>query len=151
MDTKHIIPFSKDIIKLENIETEAYRISERIKVDIRSLIKRKGAVIGISGGIDSSVTLALAVKALGAENVLGVMLPEKDSSSESKELALSLAEKYQVQTIEEDITEALTGFGCYKRRDEAVASVFPEYNPANFKMKIGINQSGLNQFLPPVF
>jgi NAD+ synthase len=79
------------------------------------------------------------------------MLPEKDSSPESKEFALKLANKFNVQTIEENITDALEGFGCYRRRDEAVASIFPEYNPEEYKMKIGVNQRGLNQFLPPVF
>jgi NAD+ synthase len=144
-------PFSKDILQFENIEAEADRISAQIRADIFGFLKRKGAIIGISGGIDSSVTLALIVKALGAENVLGIMLPEKDSSPESKEFALKLADKFKVQTLEEDITGALEGFGCYRRRDEAVTAVFPEYNPVDFKMKIGINQSGLNQFLPPVF
>lgn len=144
-------PFSKNILNFEKVESEADRISGKLKEDILGLLKRKGAVIGISGGIDSSVTLALAVNALGSEKVLGIMLPEKDSSPESKEFALKLAEKFNVQTIEENITNALEGFGCYKRRDKAVASVFPEYNPIDYKMKIGINQSGLNQFLPPVF
>ena len=143
--------FSRDILKFEDTETEANRISEKLMNDTLHVLKRKGAVIGISGGIDSSVTLALAVKALGSKNVIGILMPEKDSSPESKELALKLAHKFDVQTIEENITDALEGFGCYKRRDEAVASVFPEYNPNDFKMKIGINQSGLNQFLPPVF
>lgn len=151
MSTKFTNPFSRDILKFENVEAEANHISGKLKDDILGVLKRKGAVIGISGGIDSSVTLALAVKALGPEKVLGVMVPEKDSSPESKEFALKLAKKFNVQTIEEDITDALEGFGCYRRRDEAVASVFPEYNPVDYKMKIGINQSGLNQFLPPVF
>ena len=151
MDSKNTIPFSRDILKFENVEAEAERISEKIKDDILGVLKRKGAIIGISGGIDSSVTLALTVKALGGDKVLGIMLPEKDSSPESKDFALKLAEKFNVRTIEENITDALIGFGCYKRRDDAVANVFPEYNPNDFKMKIGINQSGLNQFLPPVF
>lgn len=144
-------PFSLDILNFKNIEEEVNRITGKLKDDILGTIKRKGAVIGISGGIDSSVTLALAVRALGAENVLGIMLPEKDSSPESKEFALKLAEKFGTQTIEENITGALDGFGCYQRRDEAVSSIFPEYNPIEYKMKIGINQRGLNQFLPPVF
>lgn len=143
--------FSKDILSFENIEAEANQISGRLREDIFKVLRRKGAVIGISGGIDSSVTLALAVKAIGAEKVLGIMLPEKDSSPESKELAIKLAEKFKIKTLEEDITGALDGFGCYKRRDEAVVTVFPEYNSFDYKMKIGINQSGLNQFLPPVF
>jgi NAD+ synthase len=79
------------------------------------------------------------------------MLPEKDSNSESKEFALKLANRFNVQTVEENITRALEGFGCYQRRDEAVASIFPEYTPVDYKMKIGINKSGINQNLPPVF
>lgn len=151
MDAKDIKPFSKNILKFERVEDEVERICSKLKVDLLSVLKRKGAVIGISGGIDSSVTLALAVRALGSEKVLGIMLPEKDSSPESKDYALKLADKFKIQTLEEDITGALVGFGCYKRRDEAVVSVFPEYDPLVYKMKIGINQSGLNQFLPPVF
>jgi len=143
--------YSRDILKFENNEAEVIRISEKIKDDTLRVLKRKGAVIGISGGVDSSVTLALAVKALGSENIIGIIMPERDSSLESKDLALKLASKFDVQTIEENITNALEGFGCYKRRDEAVIRVFPEYNPHDFKMKIGINQSGLSQFLPPVF
>lgn len=143
--------FSYNSLKIKDVGVEAERLSGQIKHDIQTILKRKGAVIGISGGIDSSVTLALAVNALGPDRVLGIMLPEKDSSPESKEFALKLADKFKIQTLEEDITAALDGFGCYRRRDEAVATVFPEYNPIEYKMKIGINQSGLNQFLPPVF
>ncbi len=143
--------FSSDILKIADINKEIERLSGKLKEDIFGKLKRKGAVIGISGGIDSSVTLALTVNAIGAENVLGLILPEKDSSHDSKELALQLAGKFKVKTIEEDITGALSGFGCYERRDEAVKDVFPEYNPETYKMKIGINQTGLNQFLPPVF
>lgn len=151
MTIKIVKPFSKDILSFENIESEANHISEQIRKDVFQNIKRKGAIVGISGGIDSSVTLGLTVNAIGNENVIGILLPEKDSSPESKDFALKLAEKFKIQTIEEDITAALNGFGCYFRRDEAVANLFPEYNPVDFKMKIGINQSGLNQFLPPVF
>lgn len=149
---KEIKPqFSRDILKIKDIELECNRIVNKLKEDVFGLTRRKGAVVGISGGIDSSTTLALAAKAIGSENILGVLLPEKDSSEESKDFALKLAKKFNVQTIEEDITGALEGFGCYSRRDEAVKRVFPEYNPSSFKMKIGVNQSGLNQFLPPVF
>ncbi len=103
------------------------------------VLKRNGAVVGISGGIDSSVTLALTAKALGGEKVLGILIPEKDSSPESKEFASMLAKQFDVQTVEENITMALEGLGSYQRRDEAVASIFPEYNPLDFPMKIGTN------------
>jgi NAD+ synthase len=151
LKTNALKEFSKDILKLIDVEEEANRISGKLKDDVFKTLKRKGAVIGVSGGIDSSVTLALIVRAIGPEKILAVMLPERDSSPESKDLAIILANKFKVKVIEENITEALEGFGCYKRRDEAVVSVFPEYNPINYKMKIGINQSGLNSFLPPVF
>lgn len=131
------ISFNKDIILIPNVGQEIERITFKLREDIHEKLKRKGAVVGISGGIDSSVTLALVVKALGADKILGIMLPEKDSSIESKEFALKLAEKFNVKTLEEDITMTLEGFGCYKRRDEAVVSLFPEYTPIAFKMKIG--------------
>ena len=88
MISKITIPFSKDILKFENVAAETERISGQLKVDILSALKRKGAVIGISGGIDSSVTLALTVKAIGAENVIGIMLPEKDSSRGKQRICL---------------------------------------------------------------
>lgn len=143
--------FSKEILFINNIESKVENISKKLKEDILMVLKRKGAIVGISGGIDSSVTLALAVKALGPEHVIGIMLPEKDSSADSKELALKLARQLGVQTIEENISGALEGFGCYQRRDEAVVAVFPEYNPVEFTMKIGINPKGISSNLPPVF
>ncbi len=95
--------------------------------------------------------MALAVHALGNERVFGVMIPEKDSSPDSLELAENLANKFDVKTVVENISPALDGFACYERRDEAVKNVFPEYDPSSYKMKIGVNQSGLNQKLPPLF
>lgn len=143
--------FSKEILIIDNIGAEVDRITDKLRDDLNNILRRKGAVVGISGGIDSSVSLALAVKAFGADKVLGVMLPEKDSNSDSKKLALELALKFGIQTLEEDITGALEGFACYKRRDEAVNAVFPEYNPTDFKMKISLNQGGINHNLPPLF
>ncbi|NOU18143.1 MAG: NAD(+) synthase [Bacteroidales bacterium] len=143
--------FNKEILRFNDPEKAANNIVQKIQHTVLETLKRNGGVIGISGGIDSSVTLALAVKALGSKNILGLILPEKDSNPESKQLALKLSDAFGVQTIEEDITQALEGFGCYRRRDEAVRSIFPEYDPCYYKMKIGINQTGLNQNLPPVF
>ena len=118
--------FSRDIIKLQNAEQTALDIETRLKNDIFNVLKRRGATIGISGGIDSSVTFALTVNAIGADRVIGIIMPEHDSSPDSKNLALKLADKFGVKTIEEDMTPALAGFGCYSRRDQAVKSVFSE-------------------------
>ena len=144
-------PFSKDIILLENIESVVNEIVNKMQQDVLHTMKRNGGVIGISGGIDSSVCLALAVKAFGPDKILAIMLPEKDSSPDSEVLAMKLAQIYGVKAIMEDITAALSGFKCYERRDEAVAKVFPEYDPGTHKMKIGIKQSGLFSNLPPIF
>jgi NAD+ synthase len=143
--------FSKELIKLDNVEQTVSAITENLRNDIFQILKRKGAIVGISGGIDSSVTLALAVKAIGPEKVLGIIMPENDSSPDSKKLALELADRFGVATIEENMTPPLAGFGCYKRRDEAVKSVIPEYNPETDKFKIEIKQRILNMKLPPVF
>ncbi|MEI6679683.1 MAG: NAD(+) synthase [Mariniphaga sp.] len=145
------IQFSRDIIQLKNVELVVEGICSKLKEDVFHVLRRKGAIIGISGGIDSSVALALAVKALGAENLLGVMLPEKDSSPESRILAQNLADKFGVKTVVEDISLALEGFHCYSRRDEAVKRVIPDYNPATDKMKIGIPKNTSEKNLPPVF
>jgi len=144
-------PFSKEIILLENVEEVADNIIKQIQTDVNKNLKRFGGVVGISGGIDSSVCMALAAKALGPDNVLGVMLPEHDSSPDSEMLAQELADKFGVKAIKEDVTGALKGFGCYESRDEAVKRVFPEYDPETWKMKIGIRQSGLYNNLPPIF
>ncbi len=151
MEEKFQTFFSKDVLFINDIESGITSIIQKLKEDVFSLTKRKGAIVGISGGIDSSVTLALTAKAIGAKNVIGILLPEKDSSNESKELALMLAHQLGVKTIEENITAALEGFGCYRRRDEAVKSIFPEYDAQYYSMKIGINPEGIRQNLPPVF
>jgi NAD+ synthase len=144
-------PFSKDIILLTDVEAVTNKIIQKLQKDVLQNIKRLGAVVGTSGGIDSSVCLALSAKAFGPERVLGIMLPEKDSSHESEALARELTAGFGVKVIKEDITAALSGFKCYERRDDAVRHVFPQYDPKTYKMKIGIKQSGLSNNLPPVF
>jgi NAD+ synthase len=143
--------FNADVLKIDDVETCVNQITKKLRHDIFIKLQRKGGVVGISGGIDSSVTLALAVKALGEDKVIGIKMPEKDSNPDSIRLADELAKKFGVTTITEDITAALAGFGCYRRRDEAVKRIFPEYDPVNYKMKIGIKESGLFTNLPPLF
>lgn len=144
-------PFSKEIILIPDLEAEINRLAHHINEDILIKMKRKGAVLGISGGIDSSVTMALAVKALGPERVFGIMLPEQESNSDSLRLARELTDKFGVPSLIENISAALQGFKCYERRDEAIKRVFPEFDPLTYKSKIGINRTGLNHNLPPIF
>ncbi|MBN2412647.1 NAD(+) synthase [candidate division KSB1 bacterium] len=103
-------------------------------------LKKRGAVIGISGGIDSSVVAAICVRAIGAERVTGIAMPEKDSSPESLKMARELADKLNIEMVVEDMTTGLEGMGAYRRRDEAVKKVFPEYQPGwDFKITLQSN------------
>lgn len=138
-------------LHIPNIDNYIDTLCQRLKTNIYQQLRRRGAVIGISGGIDSSVTFALAVKALGAKNVLGIMMPEKDSSGDSLTFAQTLADKYGAQAIVEDITPALSGFGCYTRRDEAVKRVFDHYDPQNHTFKIGMKEAAIETGLPSPF
>ncbi len=126
--------FSRSSIHI-NVEKETDRITNWIKTTIRKDLRKRGAVIGISGGVDSSVVLALAVKALGPKNVIGILLPESESSPDSADLALKLADQFGVETITENISGSLTGAGCYQRRDEAIRSFMPEFKDG-WKSKI---------------
>lgn len=143
-------PFSVDILHIDDIELFCNTIVQKLREDVFQHLNRKGAVVGISGGIDSSVSLALTVRALGVENVLGVMMPETDSSPESEAFARKLAEKFAVKTLVEDITPALKGFNCYNRRDEAISNIIPDFNPEADKAKIVIKQK-IDQNIPPIF
>jgi len=126
--------FTKDSIKIDPAK-EVEKITSKLRDNVAKKLKKRGAVVGISGGIDSSVVLALCAKTFGPERVLGVMLPENDSNPDSLELAKKLSAKFNTKYIVENVTEALAGFGCYKRRDEAIKNVFPEFN-SNYKAKI---------------
>lgn len=110
-------------------ETEALvaGLRQRIIGDLR----RGGAVLGVSGGVDSAVALALAVRAFPPSRVVALLLPENDSDPASETLAREVCRQYGVEPIREEITAALEGFGCYQRRDEAIRRVVPEFDAAS--------------------
>ena len=92
-------------------------------------LRRRGAVVGLSGGVDSSVCVALCARAFGPEKVLGVLMPEADSAPDTLELSHLAARQFAVETVLEDITGILDAAGCYRRRDEAFRSAIPDYGP----------------------
>jgi NAD+ synthase len=114
---------------------ECERIVAFIRAGVGGTLHRRGAVVGVSGGIDSAVVLALCARALGPERVVAVLMPERESSPESVHLAQGLAQGLGVEAVVEDITAALDGAGCYRRRDEAVSRVVPAFGPG-WKSKI---------------
>ena len=128
------MPFSKYDIRIDSA-AEAERIIISMRTFVGQKLSKRGGVIGISGGIDSSVCLALSAKAFGPERMLGITMPESDSNPISAVLARKLAQQFDVPYLVEDMTSALTGFGTYRRRDEAIRNVFPEYN-STYRAKI---------------
>jgi len=92
-------------------------------------LARRGAVVAVSGGIDSSLTVKLCALALGPEHVIGLLMPERESSEQTRRLSRLAAESAAVQVEEEDITAVLDACGCYAQRDAAAASVIPGYGP----------------------
>ena len=117
--------FSKDLIKL-NCEKTVNEIVENLRNEVFVKFKRHGAIVGTSGGIDSSVVAALCARAFGPEKMLCILMPDKDSSPDSKALAIELADKFGYEYEVTDITEALKGAGCYHYRDSAFRQVFPD-------------------------
>jgi NAD+ synthase len=114
---------------------EVKKITETLKRLMHNEFKRRGLVVAMSGGIDSSVVGALCVKALGKERVLGLLLPEKDSSEDTLRLSRLIADHLGVDTVYEDITGILNAAGCYDRQAAAIKEIIPEYTKA-YKAKI---------------
>jgi len=108
---------------------EADRIAATLRAQVLKQLRRKGVVLGLSGGVDSSVVAALAVRAFGASGVFALFMPEQDSDPESLRLGRQVADWLGIQTALEDITPMLIAAGCYRRRDEYIRRLFPDYGP----------------------
>ncbi|WP_321390985.1 NAD(+) synthase [uncultured Desulfuromusa sp.] len=128
--------FTKDILELD-AEQEVERITSKLRNLMKNTIKRRGIVLGLSGGIDSSVTCALAVKAFGPKKVFGLHMPERHSSDETLSLSTSVSDHFGIESAHENISGILEAVGFYQRYDAAVQSVIPEYGEG-WKSKIVI-------------
>ncbi len=118
--------FSREVLRID-----PRQVAEQTEVAIRQTVlgdlRRRGAVVGISGGIDSSVVATLCARALGRERVVGLLMPERDSSGDALRLGRMLAEQLGIQFLVEDVSGTLAAVGCYERQTEAVRMVFPDY------------------------
>ncbi|MEX1181761.1 MAG: NAD(+) synthase [Gemmatimonadota bacterium] len=116
-------------------KAEVQTIAAAMRAHLTETLKRRGFVVAMSGGVDSSVAVGLAVAAVGPKRVFGLFMPEQDSDPRSLALAREWAEKLGIEYTVEDIAPVLAAAGCYDRRDDAIRSVVPEYGPG-WKSKI---------------
>src|SRR5512146_1002019 len=112
-------------------EIDAAAVAEQIERSIRHqvqvVLRRRGAVVGLSGGVDSSVVASLCARALGRDRVLALLMPERDCSHEALWLGRLMAERLGIEAVVEDIGPTLAAAGCYERQAQAIRSVFPDY------------------------
>lgn len=128
---------SQDALELLRIDPalEVDRIVTAIRELVFTNFRRKGAVLGVSGGIDSSVVAALCARALGKDRVVALFMPESESAPESLTLGRTLTEALGIRSVLENITPILDGAACYRRRDDAIRTIIPEYGEG-YKCKI---------------
>ena len=136
-----------DFLQIKEIEKTINSIENFVKDEISKKFQKQGAIIGISGGIDSAVMAAICAKSIGSEQILGLIMPEKESDSTSQIFAKRLAEKFQIETKVIDITSILESFEVYKIKEQIVKEKFPNFNnnckyrvavPSKFSSSIGI-------------
>ncbi|MCU0575633.1 MAG: NAD(+) synthase [Desulfobacterota bacterium] len=120
--------FGPDILKIDP-EHETRRIAAFLQEQVKTVYRRSGIVVGLSGGIDSAVMSELAVRALGREAVVGLVLPEGESNPVSSSYARAHAEKMGISCREVDITATVDSVMPYALRDEYIRSLVPEYGP----------------------
>jgi NAD+ synthase len=115
-----------DVLRLD-AAAAVERIAEALRDQVGSVLRRRGLVVAMSGGVDSSVCAALAARSLGPARVFGLFMPEQDSDPRSLDMARGLAEQLGIRHETEVITPVLEAAGCYRRRNEAIRRVVPEF------------------------
>jgi len=128
--------FDQTVLEIDCAE-ESRRVEEALRDVVGRQLRRRGVVVGVSGGIDSAVCAALAARSLGPDRVFGLLMPERDSSSAGTQRARALCEALGIPYALEDISGVLDQAGCYRRQEEAVRQVFPEYGPG-WRFKIAV-------------
>lgn len=135
--------FSRDILKINPEEVSA-KIEQFMRDTLKNYFRKKGIVIGLSGGIDSAVSAALSVRALGAKRVVALLLPEKDSNPISREYGQKMADSLGIECLEIELTPMLEGLGVYEKRDAVVKKVFPDIK-APYKFRLVLPQDLLDR------
>ena len=128
--------FGFDVLKI-NPAKETEEIAGFIKDQVKNTYRRRGVVVGLSGGIDSAVIASIAVLAVGKGNVIGLILPEKESNPVSRQFAAKQAEAQGIEFREIDITSTVDSVGNYSWRDEYIKKLIPDYVPG-YKYNIAL-------------
>lgn len=115
----------------------AGEIEQWMRTAAAQRLQRRGFVLGVSGGIDSSVCAMLASRAAGAHRVKALLMPERDSSPESLEKGKTVCAAAGIEYEVHDISPALEAMGCYRLRDDSIRQVFPTFSPGDpFKIAV---------------
>src|ERR1700674_1291751 len=120
------LPFSAETLRIDPA-TEARRIRAAIRGQVLRRLRKRGIVVGLSGGIDSSVTAALCACALGPDRVVAVLMPERDSDPDSLRLGQQIAAWLGIRSEVENIEPILAAAGCYRRRDALIRRLVPAF------------------------
>jgi NAD+ synthase len=140
--------YEKEILNFD-IDEEVESICRQMRQSMRDELHRRGAVVAVSGGIDSSVCAALSVRAFGPKKSFLIQLPEIDSATQTQSRSDQLISFLGTDHTRLNIGPALEAIGCYEARDQAIMRVFPEFN-SNWKSKIvlkGGTEGKINHFL----
>jgi NAD+ synthase len=130
------MPIAKDVLAIDAASV-ASEIEQAIRQQVLQICRRRGAVVGVSGGVDSSVVATLCARALGPDKVLALCMPERDSSGDSLRLGRLIGEHLGLTIVVEELAATLAGAGCYARQTDAIRQVFPAYDDAaGWKCKI---------------
>ena len=117
-----------DFLKLQNVERQVDNLCTFLHDEIIEEFHKHGAIVGLSGGIDSTVTMALCVKALGSTKTLGLTMFEKESDQNNKSLVDKISKTYDIDIQNIDISPILDSFGVYSNREKIVTNRFPNFN-----------------------
>jgi NAD+ synthase len=120
--------FNRDVLKIDPAQ-HLEKLSKFIIEQINIVFRRKGAIVGLSGGIDSACIAAIAVHAMGKDKVVGLILPETESNPISSEYAIKHARALGIEHRQIDITPTVDSVVHYAWRDEFVQKLVPEYKP----------------------
>jgi NAD+ synthase len=134
-------------LQIKEIEKTITSIENFVKEEILEKFQRKGAIIGISGGIDSAVMASICTRSVNPNQVLGLIMPEKESDPSSQILAEKIANQLDIETKIIDITSILESFGVYENKEKIIKEKFSNFNnnciysvrvPSKFGNSVGI-------------